>query len=111
MSVLIFLPVVFLGFPLTVTLATPARYLKFYLLWLAMLAVLAVVWPSGADHSRFAGLGELLEAAWLGISICRCSRGRTASWRRCTGGIAPNTTRAARNLSANGFPMRRLARM
>jgi hypothetical protein len=68
MSVLIFLLVVFLGFPLAVTLATPARYLKFYLLWLAMLAVLAVVWPSGADHSRFAGLGELLEAAWLGIS-------------------------------------------
>jgi hypothetical protein len=68
MSLLIFAVIVFLGVPLTITLATPARYLKFYLLWLAMLAVLAIVWPSGADHSRFAGLGEILEAAWFGIT-------------------------------------------
>ena len=66
MSVLIFLVVVFLGFPLAVILATPTQHLKFYLLWLAMLAVLALVWPGGADHSRFAGLGEALEAFFLG---------------------------------------------
>jgi len=67
MSCLIFILVVFIGIPFAITLATPARHLGFYLLWLAMLAVLAIVWPRGADHSRFGRLDEIVEAFFLGV--------------------------------------------
>src|SRR3954470_903947 len=63
-----FLGIIVLGIPLAITLATPARYLKFYLLWLAMLAVLAIAWPAGADHSSLLSqqLCGALEAILLG---------------------------------------------
>jgi hypothetical protein len=64
---IISLGIIFLGIPLAVTLATPVRYLKFYLLWIAMLAVLAVAWPAGADDSSsLSHLCEALEAVFLG---------------------------------------------
>jgi hypothetical protein len=62
-----FLGIIVLGIPLAITLATPARYLKFYLLWLAMLAVLAIAWPAGAYHaSPLSQLCGALEAIFLG---------------------------------------------
>jgi hypothetical protein len=62
-----FLGIIVLGIPLAITLATPARYLKFYLLWLAMLAVLATVWPEGAYHSSpLSQLCAVLEAFFIG---------------------------------------------
>lgn len=62
-----FLGLIVLGIPLAITLATPARYLKFYLLWLAMLAALAIAWPAGAYHaSPLSQLCGALEAIFLG---------------------------------------------
>jgi hypothetical protein len=47
-------------------MATPARNLGFYLLWLAMLGVLSIMWPRGTDHSSpFAGMGPGIERAIL----------------------------------------------
>jgi hypothetical protein len=62
-----FLGIIVLGIPLAITFMTPARYLKFYLLWLAMLAVLAIAWPGGAYYSSpLSQLCEALEAFFLG---------------------------------------------
>src|SRR5262245_61069580 len=60
--------IVFLGIPLAITLATPARYLKFYLLWLAMLMVVAFAWNTDVYRSSpLPEIGEVLGAVVLGI--------------------------------------------
>lgn len=83
--------IVLLGIPLAITLATPARYLKFYLLWLAMLAVLVIAWHGDAFRSSpISQLGEALGAVVLGafalfvvakVAIVRAIRAEAADGR------------------------------
>jgi hypothetical protein len=87
--------IVLLGIPLAITLATPARYLKFYLLWLAMLAVLVIAWHGDVYRSSpISQLGEALGAIVLGafalfvvakIAIVRAIRAEAADGRNFPG--------------------------
>ena len=59
---------IFLGIPLAITLATPVRYLGYFLLWLAMLGVLTDIWPRGSDHSSpLSGTDAAIESFVLGF--------------------------------------------
>jgi hypothetical protein len=68
--------ILFVGIPLLVTLAVPRRYFGFYVAWVAMIASVIAVSPSGRDHSSpFSGIGEMmngvLAAVFFGAIVLR----------------------------------------